>query len=341
MTTVKRSVVVMGLTILCIGTIAHSQNTEPKTEISNEQIIKELQAQVERLRTIIKTQEAEIQRLKGLLKKAGIGTEPKAKEPEIQILSKGVEILIKPEVMDDNRVLICGTTNLPVGTGLMVTVLDTPFSRYQAQNKCTVGRNGKFKAGLFSSQGKGLKKGRYAVKVLMPLPQVQPKEVQKIIGDRGQYLRGPLVQRDAFGVTAESSKEFTVGGANARKIQRQRLDKDIASYQKLYYDFDSLYQDIQSARRRNLSDVEWARFLRTFWPRLEKLREKAESYGSDSVGLYLNIAGGDLSILARRANPYLNLSDKEYRTFEGLYKDDMTRAKESLEELKESLSKTD
>ena len=44
---------------------------------------------------------------------------------------------------------------------------------------------------------------------------------------------------------------------------------------------------------------------------------------------------------APRANPYLNPSDKEYRTFEGLYKDDMTRAKESLEELKESLSKTD
>ena len=66
----------------------------------------------------------------------------------------------------------------------MVTVLDTPFSGYQAQDKCTVGRNGKFKAGPFSSQGKGLKKGQYAVKVLMPLPQVQPKEVQKIIGDR-------------------------------------------------------------------------------------------------------------------------------------------------------------
>jgi len=267
-------------------------------------------------------------------------TKTQTQEKKIQPLSEEVEILIEPEVMHDNRVLICGTTNLPVGTGLMITVLDTPFSGYQAQDKCTVGRNGKFKAGPFSSGGKGLKEGRYAVEVLMPLPQVQPKDVQKIIGDRGQYLRGPLVQKGITGITVEAKREFTVGGANAKKLQRQRVEKDIASYQKLYYEFDSLYQEMQSARRRNLSDVEWARFLRTFRPRLEKLREKTESYGPGSVGSYLNIAGGDLSILSLKANPYLNPSDKEYRTFEGFYKEGMSKAKKSLEELEKSLSKT-
>jgi len=63
----KVIVVVMGLTALGIGTVTHSQSTEAKPEISNEQLIKELQAQIEQIQTIIKTQEAEIQRLKATI----------------------------------------------------------------------------------------------------------------------------------------------------------------------------------------------------------------------------------------------------------------------------------
>jgi len=71
---------VIGLTVLSIGTVARSQSTEAKPEISYEQLIKQLQAQIEQLQTIIKTQEAEIQRLKALCKKAGIETKPMEKE---------------------------------------------------------------------------------------------------------------------------------------------------------------------------------------------------------------------------------------------------------------------
>jgi len=65
-------VIVVGLTILAIGTVARSQSTEAKPEISNEQLIKQLQAQIEQLQVTIKTREAEIARLKELCLKAGV-----------------------------------------------------------------------------------------------------------------------------------------------------------------------------------------------------------------------------------------------------------------------------
>lgn len=74
---------VVGLTVLSIGTVARGQSTEAKPEISNEQLIKQLQAQIEQLQTIIKTQETEIQHLKALCKKAGIETKPMEKELRI------------------------------------------------------------------------------------------------------------------------------------------------------------------------------------------------------------------------------------------------------------------
>lgn len=82
MNTLKWRVIVgvVGLTVLSIGTVARSQSTEAKPEILNEEIIKQLQAQIEQLQTIIKTQETEIQRLKALCKKAGIENKPMEKE---------------------------------------------------------------------------------------------------------------------------------------------------------------------------------------------------------------------------------------------------------------------
>jgi len=80
----KRKVIVIGLIVLGIVTVAHSQSTEGKTEILNEQLIKQLQAQIEQLQAIIKTQQAEIQRLKALCREAGI--DPNAHEEE-----KGLE----------------------------------------------------------------------------------------------------------------------------------------------------------------------------------------------------------------------------------------------------------
>ncbi len=80
----KIIVIVIGLTVLSIGIMAHSQSTNLKTDISKDELIKQLQAQIKQLQTIIKIQEAEIQRLKTLCKKAGIETKPVEKQLKME-----------------------------------------------------------------------------------------------------------------------------------------------------------------------------------------------------------------------------------------------------------------
>lgn len=85
MNTVKRIVIViiMGLIVLSVDTIVYGQSTKAKTEISNDRLIKELQAQIEQLQVVIRKQEAEIQRLKDLCKEVGIDPEPKAEKEKV------------------------------------------------------------------------------------------------------------------------------------------------------------------------------------------------------------------------------------------------------------------
>jgi len=64
--------IVVGLIILTISTIAHSESPEAKAEISDDQLVKELQGQIEQFQVTIKTQKTEIARLKELCYKAGV-----------------------------------------------------------------------------------------------------------------------------------------------------------------------------------------------------------------------------------------------------------------------------
>lgn len=114
MDTVKRMfiLIVSGLIVLGATTVAHSQSPETKREISKDELIKQLQAQVEQLQAITKTQDAEIQRLKALCKEAGIDTEPKAKQekvvmPTYSVLNEDVyDISLKTQV--ELNILVSG-----------------------------------------------------------------------------------------------------------------------------------------------------------------------------------------------------------------------------------------
>ena len=58
----------------------------------------------------------------------------------------------------------------------------------------------------------------------MPLPLVQPARVRAAIGQNGERLRGPLVERERFGPVVKASKAFTVG-ANAVTTQVEVADR--------------------------------------------------------------------------------------------------------------------
>lgn len=106
------------------------------------------------------------------------------------------------------RPVVSGTTNLPDGTELLVTVERADIG-YKAQAKTSV-QGGRYKAGPFSHRDHNLPPGGYTVEVLMPIPPVQPASVRAVIGDAGQHLTGNLVSPGPLGhyVVVKASVAF-------------------------------------------------------------------------------------------------------------------------------------
>jgi len=86
------------------------------------------------------------------------------------------------------RPIVAGTTNLPEGTALIVS-LSRQESTYNGQAKATV-VGGKFQAGPFSQKGGPLNAGKYLVWVSGSLAALQPASVQAVIGANLDYARG-------------------------------------------------------------------------------------------------------------------------------------------------------
>ena len=95
------------------------------------------------------------------------------------------------------RPIFHGSTNLPDASELILTLSRTE-SGYRAQSKVTV-RAGHFATERFSSAGKPLNPGLYRIEVSMSVAAFQPKDVQAVIGDRGQAMTGRLVSVAPFG----------------------------------------------------------------------------------------------------------------------------------------------
>lgn len=84
---------------------------------------------------------------------------------------------------------IIGTTNLPDGTNLLITI---SAAAYIVQDKVKVD-TGRFRTVNFSNRGQPLDNGEYSIIVVMSIPSTQPEHVRAIIGNDGEKLRGPLV----------------------------------------------------------------------------------------------------------------------------------------------------
>ena len=127
---------------------------------------------------------------------------------EPSIMNSPVEIDAFVSMTKDARIQVNGTSNLPDKTALLITVTNDKLS-YRAQDKATI-LNGKFSAGPFGKNGP-LEFGDYSIEVVMPVSSVQPKEVQEIIGDSGQYLKGNGVVDSLFaGNVVEKTFNYTV-----------------------------------------------------------------------------------------------------------------------------------
>lgn len=87
--------------------------------------------------------------------------------------------------------IIHGQTNMPDGTVLTVT-LRIP-GQYGGMQNVEVA-NGRFSSNRFTVNGeRPLPSGKASVEVSSHLPQLQTQAVRAVIGQRGEYLEGPLV----------------------------------------------------------------------------------------------------------------------------------------------------
>lgn len=124
-----------------------------------------------------------------------------------------------------DRPVISGTTNLPDGMELMVTI-SRKESSYSAQDKARVA-DGKFRAGPFSQKGGGLNPGTYSLEIMTPMAQVQPPHTWPVIGNGGSKLQGALVKKSPYGgKVVEYRTNFKVAGAgSAQKDRSARIQE--------------------------------------------------------------------------------------------------------------------
>ena len=117
-------------------------------------------------------------------------------------------VVLKATVQEDpgRRPTVTGETNLPDGTEGIASI-QSKTTKEEGSDKFTV-QGGRFEAGPFSDGGKGLAPGNYTLDVTIAIAQVQPPQVKTVIGQNGENLRGPLVDRDDIGTSVRLSQEF-------------------------------------------------------------------------------------------------------------------------------------
>ena len=138
-----------------------------------------------------------------------------------------VTLTINVTKLPNNHVCISGTTNLPSGTELMLSIEEKMENGFWQQDSCVVSDKGTFRSKSFGTDS-GLKDGRYIAEALMPVAGVQPIEVKKVIGKSGENLSGKLVSifqvgQTVLGPIVSQKMEFTIGGApDAAQTERKK-----------------------------------------------------------------------------------------------------------------------
>jgi hypothetical protein len=125
---------------------------------------------------------------------------------ESHVFDVSMDVGVEPQ---GGKVFISGQTNLPKGAKLLVT-LSQPETDYRAQDKAIVGDGGTFSAGPFSSHGSPLQSGTYDLDISLGLPRLQSKDVQAVIGAKGQFIAGPWVE--TCGIVGKDANCFSFEG---------------------------------------------------------------------------------------------------------------------------------
>ena len=107
-----------------------------------------------------------------------------------------------------DRAFLLGETNLPDGM-LVVTSVAAENASFFGQAEVEV-VDGAFRAGPFGPVG-GLPSSTYTATATTVLPRLQDAAMRAVIGQEGEKLSGPQVERGQLGVTVSAEQVFQVG----------------------------------------------------------------------------------------------------------------------------------
>lgn len=240
----------------------------------------------------------------------------------VDAVAEEVELTLKVTTLAGKRVQLSGTTNLPSGTALMLSVQETVENGFYGQSRCTVSAKGIFESELFGPKN-GLHDGLYVANVTMPIPRVQPPEIRAIIGENGEKLSGMLVRKDILGTSVSQSVKFSVGGSAAAEAQEERARKAQVDSEKLRRELCVLLEQLlEFTDKPQFKEYgfaiggpynAWLKRAQTLW--------NDQPTGQHLIPFELRIAAGDLLTLGLS---YLGKKDTEY-------------ARRMLPELKETI----
>ncbi|MDO5609462.1 MAG: hypothetical protein Q4G62_01540 [Pseudomonadota bacterium] len=185
-------------------------------------------------------------------------------------------LTLEAVMLPNQLVRLEGATNLPPQTKLMLSVTESINGGFSGQSSASVGKDGRF-ASEDIGPANGLKPGKYLASVVMPIPQVQPESVRRIIGENGEHLTGALLTREDGLLSAEVEAAFIVGGADAVAAQAAR-DASQASEQAEQYamwekNIASLHDRLQAARSSG-DQAKWGDFARSFTQEHRKYQDE-------------------------------------------------------------------
>lgn len=131
-----------------------------------------------------------------------------ALEPSGKVINVTIN-LCEPRIVEAGYA-ISGSTNLPFNTKLMINLQNTNL-KYSAQSKVQVQQDGSFCSEYFTYNKAALPNGEYKVIISMPIANVQPKDVQLLIGEKGCNLKGTYISSSIIsGKTVEFQQTITI-----------------------------------------------------------------------------------------------------------------------------------
>lgn len=138
-----------------------------------------------------------------------------------------LDVVIKVIVTREGMPWVLGTTNLPDGSILLVSV-SRQEAAYSVQRTAVVS-NRRFTAGPFSQKGGAIPPGDYDVEVVFGTAKSQPSAVREVVGESIEKITGSLIKESSTGITARRLIRLNHGGAASPELDRRTREDNEAA----------------------------------------------------------------------------------------------------------------